>query len=506
MKISHIARSSLIIAFFFGIDKILGLVRQMLFSRLFLPGELDIFLTSNNIPDLLSALISGGALGLALIPVMSEVLDRQGRQAAWLLFSRILNLAFIVTALIALIIILFANPLVTYLIAPGFDPQKQALTAALMRLDLLAILVFSASGLAMASLQANQHFLLPALAPVLYNAGQILGAILLASDGMSFGPVHLPGLNLGLYGMVYGVIAGACLHLAIQVPGLLRYGFRWAPSIQLGDPTVRKVLRLMGPRVLNMFCLHLYFLARDNLASHFQAGSVTILNYGWFIQQMPETLIGTAIAIALLPSLSELFSRGQMEEYRDTINRALRAMLALTLPAAALLGVAIQPLVRIVFGFPPEQAELLGWVTRAFLLGLLGQSWLEVAVRSFYARQDALRPLLAALGQLLLYLILANTLPRLLGLSGLAVADMLAFTCQALGLLWLLNRRHPGVLNLGSTLLRSLGGALAGGSLTYLGLVYLPLPELASTALALAAGGLACLPFILPELRLLLRL
>src|SRR5512139_920840 len=136
MKISHIARSSLIIAFFFGIDKVLGLVRQMLFSRLFTTDQLDTFLTSNNIPDLLSALISGGALGLALIPVMSEVLDRQGRQAAWLLFSRIVNLAFIITALISLLIILFAGPLVSYVIAPGFSPEKQALTASLMRLDL----------------------------------------------------------------------------------------------------------------------------------------------------------------------------------------------------------------------------------------------------------------------------------------------------------------------------------------------------------------------------------
>jgi putative peptidoglycan lipid II flippase len=255
-----------------------------------------------------------------------------------------------------------------------------------------------------------------------------------------------------------------------------------------------------------MLFLHLYFLARDNLASHFPAGAVTILNYGWFIQQMPETLIGTAIAIALLPSLAEQHSRGQAEIFRDTVNRALRAMLALTLPAAALLGAAIQPLVRIVFGFPPEDAALLGWVTRAFLLGLLGHAWLEVAVRSFYARQDALRPLAAAFGMLLLYLALANTLPRWLGLGGLALADSLAFTSQALGLLWLLNRRHPGALDVRGTLLRSLAGAALGGAVTFLGLTWLPLPELLRTFAALAAGGLVCLPFIQPELRLLLRL
>lgn len=504
MKLSHIARSSLIIAFFFGIDKAFGLVRQVLFSRTFTPNELDIFLTSNNIPDLLSALISGGALGMALIPVMTEVLNREGRPAAWQLFSRILNLAFLVTALISLIIILFAGPLVTHVIAPGFDPAKQALTASLMRLDLLAILIFSLSGLIMAGLQANQHFLLPAMAPVLYNLGQILGVVFLASPGISLGPLHLPGLGLGVYGLVYGVIGGAALHLGIQLPGLLRYGFRWTPSLNLRQPATVKVLLLMGPRLLSMLFLHFYFLARDNLASHFPAGAVTILNYGWFIQQMPETLIGTAIAIALLPSLSEHIARGQPGEFRDTVNRALRSMLALTLPAAALLGVTIQPLAAAVFGFEGADAVQLSWVTRAFLLGLLGHTWLEVAVRSFFAQQDALRPLAGALGMLLLYLALALTLPNWLGLSGLALADTLAFTSQALALHWILNRRYPGTLRLGSTLPRALGSAALGGGAAWL--VMLLLPGLWGALAALAAGGLACLPLILPELRLLLRL
>ncbi|MCU0486976.1 MAG: murein biosynthesis integral membrane protein MurJ, partial [Anaerolineales bacterium] len=462
MKLSHIARSSLIIAFFFAIDKVFGLARQVLFSRTFSPGELDIFLTSNNIPDLLSALISGGALGMALIPVMTEVLNREGRKEAWLLFSRILNLAFLITGLISLVIILFARPLVANVIAPGFEPAKQALTASLMQLDLLAILIFSLSGLVMAGLQANQHFLLPAMAPVLYNLGQILGVVFLASPGISIGPLHLPGMGLGVYGLVYGVIGGAALHLLIQVPGLLRYGFRWSPSLNLRHPAAIKVLMLMGPRVLSMLFLHIYFLARDNLASHFPAGAVTILNYGWFIQQMPETLIGTAIAIALLPSLSEYLTREQPGEFRDTVNRALRTMLALTLPAAALLGVAIQPLAQAVFGFQGADAILLGWVTRAFLLGLLGHTWLEVAVRSFFAQQDALRPLAGALGNLLLYLVLALTLPNWLGLGGLALADTLAFTSQALVLHWLLNRRYPGTLRLGSTLPRALGSAALG--------------------------------------------
>ncbi len=205
---SHIARSTLIIAVFFGLDKFLGLFRQVLVARQFgLTYEIDVFNAANNIPDLLSALISGGALGVALIPVLSEFLETRGRPAAWDLFARILNLAFLVTGAIAVLTALFADPLVRYVIAPGFPAPEQALTVSLMRLDLVAILIFSISGLVMAGLQANQHFLLPALAPGAYNLGQIFGiAVLAPAVGFSLGPVQLPGFGFGIRGLVYGVI------------------------------------------------------------------------------------------------------------------------------------------------------------------------------------------------------------------------------------------------------------------------------------------------------------
>jgi len=490
---SRIAKASLIIAFFFGIDKVLGLVRQVLFNRAFGPVERDIFFVSNNIPDLLSALISGGALGIALIPVLTEHLQREDRQAAWQLFSRILNLAFLVTGAIALVIIALAEPLIEHVIAPGFaDPQRWALTADLMRLDLLAILIFSISGLAMAGLQANQHFITPAMAPALYNLGQIVGILVFAP-------------RFGIYGMVYGVILGSLLHLGIQVPALIHYGFRWRPEISLRDPGVQKVLALMGPRVLSMLSLHIYFLARDRFASFYQEGGVSALNNGWFIMQLPETLVGTAIAIALLPSLAEYVARDDTTAYRDTVNRALRAMLALLLPAAAILWASLRPLIGIVFDFGPAETEMVVWATRAFLAGLVGHAWLEVGVRSWYARQNARIPLLGSLLQIGLYIPLAWLLSGAIGHTGIALADTLAFSAQAGLLLLLLWRRFPGLLSMGPTLLRACAGAALSGLLVYGGLL-LPLPQLAGVGLALAAGGLAALPFMWPEIKLLMRL
>ncbi len=499
-RMSHITRSSLIIAIFFALDKGLGFARQVLFNRIFEKAVRDVFFVSNNIPDLLSALISGGALGVALIPVMAEVLDRDGRREAWALFARIANLAFVATASLSIVIILLAEVLVKYVIAPGFaDPGKWALTASLMRLDLLAILIFSISGLVMAGLQANQHFLLPAMAPALYNTGQILGVLFFAP-------------RFGIYGMAYGVILGAALHLAIQLPGLARFGFRWAPRIDLGHPRMRQLLALMGPRVISMLCLQIYFLARDRFASYYPEGAVSALNNGWFIQQVPETLIGTAIAIALLPSLSEYIARGEIEVFRDTINRALRVMLSLTLPIAALLAVGIRPLINFVFNFDPAETELVVWTTRAFLLGLVGHTWLEVGVRSFYALQNARIPLLAAALQVGSYLLLALGLSRvagpagLAGPTGLALADTLTFTGEALLLLFLLNRRFPGLLRVGGTLARVAAAAAVGAILVFAGMRFLPAPLIFSTLGALALGALFVLPFAWTEMKLLIRL
>src|SRR5215213_2891655 len=180
--LSFLARTSILIAFFFFIDKmIFAFVREGIISRIYRDevGLLDVFNSANNVPDVLFALISGGALAMAFIPLMSEYLTMKGRAAAWDLFSRVANLAFLATGLTAILVALFAQQIVDYVIVPGFTAEQRLLVAELMRLNLVSTIIFSISGLVMASLQANQHFLLPALAPTLYNVGQIFGAIYL---------------------------------------------------------------------------------------------------------------------------------------------------------------------------------------------------------------------------------------------------------------------------------------------------------------------------------------
>ncbi len=504
----HVARSALILTIFFGIDKVLALVRQVAIAHSFgLSQQLDAFNAANNLPDMLFALISGGALAIAFIPVLSEYLEKDGRSGAWDLFSRVANLAFLVTAGLAIPVALFAGPIVQHIIAPGFTPEQQALAATLMRLNLAATLVFSLSGLVMAGLQANQHFLLPAMAPALYNLGQIFGALILAPKvGLHIGPLSLPGFGLGIYGLVYGVILGAFLHLGIQIPGLLRYHFHWTPAIGLRTRGVSQVLSLMGPRLVSMLFIQLIFIGRDNFASRLGTGPVTALTYGWFIMQVPETLIGTAIATALLPTISEHFIRFERDIFRQTISRSLQAILALALPAAALLSIVLRPLVQIAFSFDPAGTELVVWVSRAFLLGVIGHSVFEVAARAFYAQQNARTPMLTAALRLAIFLFSATILYKSLGAVGIALADTIAITCEASLLLFLLARQYPGLLRLGWTVPRVLVGVAGSALLAYLIMQFLELPELLLAPGALVVGALVMLPFAWPEMRTLVRM
>ncbi|MEN8172072.1 MAG: murein biosynthesis integral membrane protein MurJ [Chloroflexota bacterium] len=506
----HVARSTLIISIFFGLEKVLGFVRQTIISRTFGRSlALDAYNAANNIPDMLFALISGGALAMALIPVLSEYLETKGRPQAWDLFSRIANLVFITTLFFSILIAIFADQLVQWNIgiAPGFSPEQQALVADLMRLNLFATMLFSISGLVIAGLQANQHFILPAIAPSMYDIGALIGLLILVPEnGIQLGPITLPALGLGVHGMVYGTILGAALFLGIQIPGLLRYQFRWSPKIDIHHPGVRQVAVVLGPRILTVFFIQVIFIAQDNIASRLIAGSVTALVYGYLFMQVPESLIGTAIGTALLPTLSEQITRGETETFKNALNQSLRVVLALTIPITAIMIVGIRPLVNIL-GFDAIGSDLVVWSTRAYMIGLTAYSVIELTARAFYAQQKARIPLITIALTAAAFLLLAIPLAGQFGAPGIALANSLAFTLEAGIMLWLLKRKYPALLRMNSTLWRALTGAGVGSIAVFLLLKLAPLNTLGSlmsvliSAVILGIGGLAALPFIWKELK-----
>ena len=446
-KLSHLTRTSILLFFMFALDKVLAFGRLFIISRSFSLPLQDAFNSANNLPDLLFALISGGAFSMAFIPLLRQSITLRGREDAWDLFSRVANLMFLLTGLAAVFVAIFADQIVSAQvgIAPGFGLEQRRLVADLMRLNLFSLMIFSISGLVMGGLQANQHFLLPALAPFFYNVGQIVGAIFFAPlEPISIGPVTFPTLGLGIHGLVYGAILGAALHLLIQLPGLVIYKFRWTASLDVRNSGLIEALKLMGPRLLTMFGVQLMFLARDNLASRLgQDGAVSSLTYGWMIMQVPETLLGTAIATALLPSLSEFAAKGEWKTFSETLEKALRVLLALTIPAAGVVIAGIKPLAALAFGFDEAGTDLLVLTSRIYMLTLAGYAMQETMVRSFYARKQPLVPLASVALRLLVYLsigVLGVTVFRQVGAPMIAAAEF-SLTAEAVFLLIMLNRR-----------------------------------------------------------------
>lgn len=497
---SRVSKNSLIVAAFFLLDKILAFVRAKIVSIQYSDDVqlLDTFNAANNLPDVLFALISGGALAMAFIPLLTEYLTTKDRAAAWDLFSRVANVAFLVTGGFAIVIAVFAEPIVSAEmgVAPGFGAGQRALLAELMRLNLIGTIIFSISGLVMASLQANQHFTLPALAPTMYNIGQIIGAVF-------FVPIW------GIHGLVYGVILGAALHLLIQIPALFKFGFRWTPALDLRHSGLIEAIRLLAPRLLTMGGIQFIVLARDNLASRLdQVGAVTSLTYGWMIMQVPETILGTAIATAMLPTLAEFAARGNWAAFRDTIERALRVLIALSLPAAAVIAAGVAPIVRGLFGFDDATSALVTWTTRAYLLTLTGFTIHEVAVRSFYARKEPMFPLYAALLRIIIFLgigIAGVTLYREIGAPVIAFAEIALLIEAVILFKWLSNRMHEPIY-VGGAVARGMAAALVGGATAY-GLAWgVPGGAIVTALLGMSVGGIVALVIVWKDVRLLLNL
>src|SRR5262249_36248497 len=259
--------------------------------------EWDTFVTANSLPDLIFTLISGGALAYAFIPIFSGYLARDDKPGAWRLTSHVINTVFSATIVVSIIVFFAAPWLVAHIVAPGFEPAAQQQTADLMRILLISTLIFSVSGISMGILQSHNHFLLPALAPIMFDLGILFGA------GFLIKP-------FGVRGIAYGAVLGAAMHFAIQVPGLIRYGIRWRPELGWNDPMLWKVIKLMLPRVAGLGLFSLNFLVMNNIASRLGEGSVSALNWGWRLMQIPETLIGTAMGIVIFPTLAYLSELG----------------------------------------------------------------------------------------------------------------------------------------------------------------------------------------------------
>lgn len=445
-------RAALIVMIFFVLSRFTGILREVILSDRFgTSAQYDAYLAAFRVPDLLFQLVAGGALGSAFLPVFSGFWIKDDKPDAWLLFSRVLNLITLILIVLAAFAALFSPWIVRYILAPGFTPEQQALTASLMRGMLLATVIFGASGLVMGALNATQHFVAPAAAPVVYNLAIILAAYFLA-------PIF------GIYGLVIGVVAGSLGHFLVQLPALVRRGARYTFSFSLRDASVRTVLKLMGPRVLGLFFVQMHFLVNTILASGLAAGSLSALNYAFLLMLLPQGIIAQAMATAAFPTFAAQYAAGQPDALRRTFNQTLRTVIFLSIPAAAMLYVLDRATIGVLFEhgqFNARSTDMVVFALQFYLLGLLAHSALEIIVRAFYAVQNTITPVAVGIAAMILNISLSLVLVRPLSFGGLALANSTATTVEMLLLLWLLRKRLGGIdsRSVGGTLLRSIGAA-----------------------------------------------
>lgn len=367
--------------------KILGLIRDRLLAHVFSPEKIDIFWAAFRLPDLIFQIVILGALSVAFIPVFTERLEHKGKEDAFDMARAVLNVFLLIFIITTVVIYIFAHPIVSSIIAPGFTPDRQNQVVILTRIILFGQVILVLGSFFIGILQSFQRFIIPAFAPVFYNFGIILGIILLTN-------------SFGIAGAAFGVILGAILHVLIQVPVILMAGFKFKFPPKFSHPGVREIMKLMSIRTLGLAAEQINETVGLALASFASIGSYTYLTFAQHLQVVPVGLFGANLAIAALPVLSSELARGKIEEFKITLLTTMHQILFLTLPATAILIVIRIPVVRLVFGASQFnwQATVLTGATLAYLaIGLAAQAISLLLVRGFYALKDTKTPVIVSL-------------------------------------------------------------------------------------------------------------
>lgn len=329
-----------VVAFGFIGSRLLGVVRTSVIANQFgTEPDLAAYWVAFRIPDLIFQVLAGATLGSAFIPVFIRQYRRESQAAAWRLASSVITLVTAATAVLCVVGFVLA-PWLVPLQAPDLGKdigQNAELTQKainLTRFMLLSPFLFAISGMMTGILNARQQFLLPALAPILYNLAIIGGAVMLSG-------------SMGVNGLAIGVVVGAGLHLAVQVPGLVREKMSFRPSFDFADPAVREVGRLMAPRVLGLGATQFNFLITAFFATKVNSEAISNLNYAFLIAGLPLAVFGMTISTAVFPTLAEQVAEGDHKSLNSTISRALRTIMFFTIPAAMGLMLLREPVTRL---------------------------------------------------------------------------------------------------------------------------------------------------------------
>jgi putative peptidoglycan lipid II flippase len=433
---ASLVKSAGIVASAFVVSRLLGLAREIVLARQFGTSEaFSAYVSAFRIPDLLFLVVMAGAFGSAFIPVFSGFLGNGEDEAAWKLASVILNVSGVLVILTAAVAWVFAPELVRYVVAPDASSTARQTTVDCMRILLLSPVFLGFGIAAKGILEGQDLFTLPALAPIVYNAATILGAIAL-------------GPRVGVYGVAIGVVAGATGFLLLEIPGLVRSGMRYSFSFNPRTQGVGEVARLLAPRLIGQAAFQLNFIAVTNLAWRTGEQSVSALNYAWQLLMLPHGVLALSVSTVILPTLSRLWQVGDTAAFRVTLGNALRPLVFLSLPAAVILFAFRLPIVQTLFqtgAFSAESTSLVAAPLAFLAAGLVSYALVEALTRAFYAMHDTRTPVIAGIAIVAFNVVVGVALLDQLGYLALALALSLSTTVEAMVLIVVLGRRIGGV-------------------------------------------------------------
>lgn len=479
------------------VSRVLGFVRDLSIAYFFGASKYtDIFVVSFGIPNLLRRFFGEGASDAAFVPVFSDYLENKTKKEFHRLASNTFNLLFIILFGIVILGILFAKS-ITIVQVPGFTdtPDKLNLTIHMVQMMFPYLLFVCLAALAKGVLNSYKHFLIPASAPIVLNVFMISSMFLafvvfLTRPGIFYilprfflqhgcytlySKIETPRLTSGLNWLACGVLLGGLGQFLVQVPMMYKKGMRYIPTLDLHSPGLHQILRLMIPVIIGQSAAQLNIIIDRVIASFLPEESITYLNYGNRLVQLPLAVFGIAISTAILPTFSYQAARNEISEINKTLLSALRLIMLIIVPASVGLIVMRTPIVALLFEhgkFDRVATQGTAWALLFYSLGLFSYSGVKIVAQSFYALKDTKTPVITSIIAMVTNTILNIILMRtFLKHGGLALATALSSTLNLILLLMLI-RNKIGKLNLpdilGPTLRIGAATAIMGISCWYM--------------------------------------
>ncbi len=407
------------------------------------PVGLDAYTAAFILPDFMYFILVSGALSVTFIPVFNQRLAGGNKKSAWELSTSMMNLMALATLVASILIIIFADPLIRYVIAPGLSETGTALAVSMMRVIAINPFLFAIATVIASIQQALGRFTFYALAPILYNIGIIIGIVFFTNGINIFGWQVFEG---GIMGVALGVALGSVLQLAVSSIGLIGLGFDYRFKIHWRNKGFRKVLSLLPARSIDQGMDYLVSIVEVNLASRMAVGTVRAYNQAMVLQMAPINLIGVAISTAAFPKMTERLSEGRIDLFTSELRAVLRVIIWLSLPVAAITFFTRGYLVNFI---KPTGDLLMAQLLGVLCIAILFRSVYYIAARTFYAQQDTKTPLYISFFSIGLNIILAIWFTSSLGMGafGLALAQSIMAAVEVFILFSIMSIRFPDVLN-----------------------------------------------------------